>query len=757
MRVFALHGLGLLLKHDQISTWMSALTRASRASGCAFQEGRLVVAPAGSALGAHSLFWAIRGIPSPGKKARNNKKVKSMKATNKIIRLVMGCVLALGLTHQTFAIEGLKLQIHCPHVLLSWPSTNDETYIVQYRATLDTNSTWLTLTNFMPPTTGTNMTYFVHSNRVDCPAGQVFGMMMMSGDGGTATSSKTSTLSEAEIIQIKKAREEARLAALYEKCKLAGREPYEWELKNQPPLPPSREEIKARILAAKTAKLATLEGEETSLLNLEGESLVLNGGIESNDPQPENGGGGGGASEPGCGFYRVVRNGVYIVGLTNSIPLSGTHSFILEVGLDDSFASVVGFSISQQSDDNSVNGIQTPPLGARIEAVWETTQTTNGVYNLIPEVELADGTVVTGAVKTVTVQNNISFPNGYQVAGDAMYIQAHTIHTNGTWHMNFFNDQNTYLGFINGNVSAEGFCDYPGVQPPGFSVGLLDVGGNQIPSSTVSVAVTTTPSGGGSSTTATNKVVVERSWEGNRKWAIAYQTVYQLDGTADLQLRSMMGEIVGGIQEGPYGNNSVVNATYAITPNPFKLRFSSHWGQLSYDLATESVRNFFYFGHGAKGWIGNNDINTSINRATLQFLLQNSPNPLVGTNKHPYRFVFLDGCDTAKGDLVLDFGIPKQTIYATNMINRYGLKPRAFLGWKTKVATSVTGTLPQSHKTFINRFFEIWPQINPTNNNNYTLREALDKAAIDPITNLQFTTLNEDITIYGCPDLYFYD
>ena len=96
-------------------------------------------------------------------------------------------------TTPVLAIEGLTLQIHCPHVVLSWPSTNDETYIVQYRATLDTNSTWQTLTNFMPPASGTNMTYFVNSNRVDCPSGQVFGMMMMSGDGESGAMSANSS------------------------------------------------------------------------------------------------------------------------------------------------------------------------------------------------------------------------------------------------------------------------------------------------------------------------------------------------------------------------------------------------------------------------------------------------------------------------------------------------------------------------------------------------------------------------------------
>jgi hypothetical protein len=657
----------------------------------------------------------------------------------------------------SFAIEGLKLQIRCPDVVLSWPSTTNETYLVQFRETLDTNSSWITLTNFMPPASGTNKTYFVHSNRVDCPPGQVFGMMRASGGGETSLSSSFSLLSSYERVQIKEAREAARLAALYEKCEAEGREPEEWELKNTPPLPPPIEEVRAKILAAKAARASLLSGE----MEFSGSGIELFGN------SPQNSSHGGGSPEPDCGFYRVVRNGVYIVGLTNGVPLEGTHQFILEVGLDDSFAPVIGFSVSSQADDNPISGMEMPPLGARIEASWNTTQTTNGVYSLIPEVELADGIVVTGAVKTVTVQNSISFPNGYQVAGDALYIQAHTIHTNGTWNMKFYDDQNTYLGFINGNVSAEGFCDYPGIPSPGFSIGLLDNQGNQLPSSFYSVAVTTTAQGGGGSASAlstssatasaTNKVVVERSWMGSTLWAIAYQTVYPLNSAADLDLFSMMGTIVGGVQFSSYGFNSVVNSPFAVTPNPFKLRFASHWGQLAFDLQQQNVRNFYYFGHGAKEWIGNNDINTSINRSTLQFLLKNSPNLLVGTNKHPYRFVFLDGCDTAKGDLVLDFGIPKQTIYATNMIDRYGLRPRAFVGWKSKIGVSVKNTIPQNHKNYIERFFELWPQVNPTTGNYYTLRDALNAAAIDPISNQQYTTLNEDVTIYGCPDLFFAD
>ena len=56
-----------------------------------------------------------------------------------------------------------------PYAILSWPSLDGETYIVQYRPTLNTNTPWVTLTNSLPADSGTNITFFVHSNIVQCP------------------------------------------------------------------------------------------------------------------------------------------------------------------------------------------------------------------------------------------------------------------------------------------------------------------------------------------------------------------------------------------------------------------------------------------------------------------------------------------------------------------------------------------------------------------------------------------------------------
>jgi hypothetical protein len=54
----------------------------------------------------------------------------------------------------------------------------------------------------------------------------------------------------------------------------------------------------------------------------------------------------------------------------------------------------------------------------------------------------------------------------------------------------------------------------------------------------------------------------------------------------------------------------------------------------------------------------------------------------VWTQFHPYRFVFLCGCSTAKGNWPQAFGIPKVEGLVNNDFFKRGLRPRAFMGWK---------------------------------------------------------------------------
>src|ERR1035437_2153844 len=93
-----------------------------------------------------------------------------MIATDKIIgRLIVGCVFACCLswfTPQTFAIEGLQISVPSTNAVLSWPSDPSETYIVQYRNTLNATDSWQTLADYYPAFSNTNQTTFVHSNQL---------------------------------------------------------------------------------------------------------------------------------------------------------------------------------------------------------------------------------------------------------------------------------------------------------------------------------------------------------------------------------------------------------------------------------------------------------------------------------------------------------------------------------------------------------------------------------------------------------------
>ncbi len=68
-------------------------------------------------------------------------------------------------------VEGLTLSVQGNDAVLRWQSQSNAIYIVQYRATLDPNDVWQTLTNAYPAAVGTNRTTFVHTNAVCWPSG----------------------------------------------------------------------------------------------------------------------------------------------------------------------------------------------------------------------------------------------------------------------------------------------------------------------------------------------------------------------------------------------------------------------------------------------------------------------------------------------------------------------------------------------------------------------------------------------------------
>src|SRR5207245_4627907 len=91
----------------------------------------------------------------------------------------------------------------------------------------------------------------------------------------------------------------------------------------------------------------------------------------------------GPSGEPATGFYRVVRNGVHLFGITNGATLSGTATLPVEAGyvegdpLETAILSANGLPIADL-----------PPLSQpfpnMIAFTLDTTRLANGTYNLQP-------------------------------------------------------------------------------------------------------------------------------------------------------------------------------------------------------------------------------------------------------------------------------------------------------------------------------------------------------------------------------------
>lgn len=186
------------------------------------------------------------------------------------------------------------------------------------------------------------------------------------------------------------------------------------------------------------------------------------------------------------------------------------------------------------------------------------------------------------------------------------------------------------------------------------------------------------------------------------------------------------------------------------------------WSQFEFtqllapDLRDDLVRNLYYFGHGATTYIGQKAVPRFLSIDDFNFVLRNNfKDPLAGTNAHPFRFVWLDGCHTAKGDLCKSFGIPKEENVVTNRFTSRGLRYRAFMGWTGGHLIRV-GAFSRQHATFVADFWNGWPSAG-TNGLPRTLREAHTYAATQQGTAYPWQDAVNHLRIYGFEGLQWQD
>jgi hypothetical protein len=129
--------------------------------------------------------------------------------------------------------------------------------------------------------------------------------------------------------------------------------------------------------------------------------------------------------------------------------------------------------------------------------------------------------------------------------------------------------------------------------------------------------------------------------------------------------------------------------------------------QLKNNLNNPGVTALYFYGHGTASGNAFGTETTGIFASNLAALFGNYYYPVfkgkqaLVTHK-PFNFVFLDGCNTALGDLPEAFGIPKYISGA--QLNEAGLHKRAFLGWTGPVVFQ----FDTSHINWSLKFWEVW-------------------------------------------------
>lgn len=395
------------------------------------------------------------------------------------------------------AIEDLRLQVQGTNAVLSWPSTQNETFIVRYRARLEEAHPWTILTNDYPAALGTNRTMFTHVGVVEYPVGGGGG----GGGGGNPPppegASSGQDNSDADKI--------------------------EWPL--LPPVPWD-------------PRWTRDPSEGDSALTEDGGGEVPLGAI---------------------GFYQVVRYGSHFIGLTNGMQLSGVVALPIEVGHPE--GELLHVAIMIDDDGTEAAAMLQPPFPTPfLHFTLDTTLLSNGVHTVQAEAtwmvdpsnpDPAALVVIESPLVEIEVFNEISFPNWSFHFGelyDSLLINAVSAHPEVDWEIAIFDSQNQYVGSFLGHTTdgqiraVWNLIDPFGVRrdDPWFDADIYTwweggEGAASAPGSKAEVQMVygsrssggaVFESGGGAATTTPPKFLSTDRWTGPGNWVVLNQKAF---------------------------------------------------------------------------------------------------------------------------------------------------------------------------------------------------------------------------------------
>lgn len=615
-------------------------------------------------------------------------------------------------------------------VVLNWSSVPGQQFTVQFRESLDPGSGWLTLTNGLSAAENTNQTTFVHAGVL--PGG---GEQMQAQSGGETQPRQLSEEQKEALRAERKAEAEKAIAWLMAQLEAAIAEANAW-----------------REAVAKNPALLEAARQQAA---------SAPAALES-------------SSAGCCGFYRVLHTPTWTVdptGYTFDGPI------FIPVDFADYLEEVndVIVLLNGQPAPQAVlipfvqQGVTNWGVGIYFDLV------TNGMYQiqLQSTVRLAEETgegtasvVLTNKPTSIIVDNEVTFGGWDElIYGSTYTFRAQTKNLNTDWTIEIYDAWGQYINGASGHTSngqIEWTWDFRDI------FGNLRDDLDNDPFWDPYITFDTSGAGAVAAAQATRRTPAPTPYPNQGAWIIANQDRFYLDAGpnyagGDAYYQDGINNLIGGpaLWNVPVSHRALNFGTNVYT----QAQRNASWADLRATMFDPRYRNFYYYGHGAATDIGadvhtfdaTNDVtggrifsgsNAHLSSGTVRSEI--TFNRFAGAR--PYRFAFLDGCNTANGDWPDAFGIEKSTntlSFYTGAGNTRRVRPSAFVGWTVTVGGKGWGTADKFWE-----FRGFWMGNWSVDFLNFTLTEALQSAR-QGSNWIPLSKMNESMKVFGYGGLRF--
>ena len=332
-----------------------------------------------------------------------------------------------------------------------------------------------------------------------------------------------------------------------------------------------------------------------------------------------------------------------------------------------------------ENDSPVGNSTQTAPLVSPGALIVDTTQMANGVHQISASARWDDTNgglwEADSPPISVTVSNEISFENwmpSFGETGNTFLFRATSAHPDTDWVVYVYGN-NAYLGYFSGHTydgDISFYYDYSGTFLTNISVFSFEIATEYVDPPTPPTYKVTDPWSGSGAWVA----VEQHAWDGALDHNLLYVELSGFIGTAQ--------NVGWTVMPPPQGKDEYDNwFAYGLAFGSDNPQGDTDWQTFRNALYDSRSRNLVYFGHGGPNGIGYNPWNTNRFITSTEIANRLHTIPAGQTNRHAFRFVFLDGCQTAKGNLPEAFGILHRENVDLNDYIAASMRPSAFAGW----------------------------------------------------------------------------